>query len=377
MKTKFFDDIERLRGFACILILIQHIVWTCPLRYVYEIVPMPLLVGSGGGRLFFAISGFVVTLSLRDAVNSVPSGVFLDRLFFAKELLFSFYKKRFFRIFPVVFFVLICLCIFLNFTENDLGLLSSFLRAPVEMFLGVYNNSLELFVEKEKIHYAGLGPFWTLAIEAQFYILWPVVLLACKDDNTRAIVSLTLGLLFMMLILPVLCAIYGSKYYLNYTNLTELFLGSFLAFLYRGNTATVRETRLVKLIAIILAMTIWFYPSTLSREFYSATVVSISSVLLVALAVFARDSFKIPLLYGALDYIGSRSFSFYAVQLLLANAVVYYTNSIHFSGGSSSEHEFYRYQFMIYIVALFIVTELVHRFIEKPCRKFGKGVGVI
>jgi peptidoglycan/LPS O-acetylase OafA/YrhL len=339
---------------------------------VYEIIPQCLLIGGGAVRLFFAISGFVVTLSLREKLNAIQGDVFLDRLFSAKGLLLSFYKKRFFRIFPVVLFTTILLGTFLNFTENDLTWAAALFRAPMEIFWGAYNNTLELFALREKVHLSGLGLFWTLAVEAQFYILWPIILLACRNDNARAIVSLSLGLLFVLLIKPVLDAHYGEKYYLIYDNLSELFLGSFLAFLYGENSSAKSKTKFAQLVAAVLAMTIWFYPNTMEKNFYSTMVISFSSVLLVALAVFSSESFKIPVLHKVFDYIGSRSFSFYAVQLTLANIVVYYTNSIYFPKEAFSEQKFYCYQFVIFIVALGIVTELTYRFIEKPFRQFGR-----
>jgi peptidoglycan/LPS O-acetylase OafA/YrhL len=373
MKTKFFDDIEILRGFACILVLIQHIALVCPLRFVYSIVPQYLSLGTGGVHLFFAISGFVVTLSLRDQLNSLSGGVFLDRLLSAKELLLSFYKRRFFRIYPVVLSVIILMCVFLSFAEDDLGWVPSFLRTPAEIFFGVYNNSVELFAGKERIHFGGFGPFWTLAVETQFYILWPIVLLACRTDNARAIVSLSFGSLFLLVIQPTLQAFYGFKYYAIYCNISELFLGAFLAFLYERNPAEETSSKTAKLATAILALIVWFYPNVMEREFYAAIVISSASVLLVAMAVFVRGSLRIPLLHRVFSFLGSRSFSFYAVQLLVANMVVYYTNSIYFPNEIFSENEFYYYQFMIFIIALFALTELAYRFIEKPFRKYGQG----
>ena len=67
-EKKLLEDIERLRGFACLLVLIHHISFICPLRYIYNIVPYRLLLGEGGVFVFFAISGFVVTLSLREKI---------------------------------------------------------------------------------------------------------------------------------------------------------------------------------------------------------------------------------------------------------------------------------------------------------------------
>ncbi|MDR0677943.1 MAG: acyltransferase [Holosporaceae bacterium] len=372
MKTKFFDDIERLRGFACILVLIQHIAWICPLRFIHMILPYNLLDGRGAVRIFFAISGFVITLSLKNKLGSLKGNVFLERIISAKELILSFYRKRFFRILPVVLFIAVLMGIYLYFTEEDTAWFPTLLRSLIEIFFGVYNNSVELFVSTEKIHKLGFGPFWTLAIEAQFYIFWPMVLLFCKNDNVRALVSLLSGLAFLFIISPWIAALYGLKYYLIYNNLSELFLGSFLAFLYQENYPYKPGGKCIKFISLIFAAIIWFYSSSMDDSFFSRIVPSLASIFVVALAVFAEGSFNVPVLGRLFDFLGSRSYSFYAVQLFLANVVSGYVNSVYFPQNAFSEYELELYQFGIFMVFLFVVTELVYRFIEKPFRKFGQ-----
>ncbi|MDR1333681.1 MAG: acyltransferase [Holosporaceae bacterium] len=378
MKTKFLDDIERLRGFACLLILIQHIAWICPLRFIYEILPLRLLNGSGAVHLFFAISGFVVTLSLRDKLDTLEGSTFLDKISSAKYWLLSFYKRRFLRIFPTVLFVIVVISIFLTFTESGYDWLVSLLRAPAEIFFGTYNYALESFVSSEKPHLAGVGPFWTLAIEAQFYLLWPLLLLACRNNNKRVVLSLSLGLIFTLVVQPALSAIYGSKYYAIYSNVSELFLGSFFAFMYNGDLkkdSCEGCKKVANLATIFLGMMVWFYPNSLTdKMFFSGIVVTFASVLLVMAAAFVPGSFKIPVLEKVFHYLGSRSFSFYAIQLGLANIVVWFTNSKYFARESLYENDFYLYQFLIFIVAQFIITELMYRFIERPSRKLGENI---
>jgi peptidoglycan/LPS O-acetylase OafA/YrhL len=361
-----------LRGFACILVLIQHIAWICPIRFIYNIVPESLLIGSGGVCIFFTISGFVVTFSLKDKLNEIKGDFFLDRLRAAKSLIVSFYKRRFFRIVPVMFFVIFLLGIFLVFTESDLKWLPALLRSTAEILLGTFNNSVELFLQKEKIHTGGIGPFWTLAVEAQFYMLWPLVLLLCKNDNFRAILSLLLGALMLFLIQPIISALFGNQYYFTHSNLSGLFLGSFLAYLYDGNVPAKTSKTIMKILSAFLAMLIWFYPGAVEKTFFSYMVVGIASFLIVSLAVFSEGSFNFIILNKIFRFLGSRSYSFYAVQLTLANITVWYTNSLYFPKERFYEYEFYMTQFIIYIVVLLFITELVYRFIEKPARRLGQ-----
>jgi peptidoglycan/LPS O-acetylase OafA/YrhL len=100
--------------------------------------------------------------------------------------------------------------------------------------------------------------------------------------------------------------------------------------------------------------------------------VTLASVLSAAIAVFVKNSFKIPVLDKIFYYLGSRSFSFYAIQLALANIVVWYTNSTYFPKESFYEYDFCMYQFIIFIIMQFIISEMLYRFIERPTRDFGR-----
>jgi peptidoglycan/LPS O-acetylase OafA/YrhL len=323
--------------------------------------------------IFFAISGFVITLSLEDKLQNSGGASLQERLRSAKGMLFSFYKRRFFRIFPMLFFVMLLVGLYLNLADDSLNWLFPLLRAPIEVVCGVYNNSVELFVGSEKIHCGGFGPFWTLAVEAQFYILWPLVLLLCKNNCTRSILALSLGCLFLLVIRPLTGAFFGEKYYLIHNNLSELFLGSFLAFLYRGDSLGQSKAGVwAKQVALLLALVVWCYPGTVNKAFFSGTVTSLASVLIVAMAVFYEGSFNLPLLGRIFGFLGSRSFSFYAVQLVLANLTTLYIGSVFFPGETPAGQEADLYQFMIFIVALFVTTEFVWRFIEKPSAELGR-----
>lgn len=146
-ESKFFDDIEKLRGFACILVLLQHVIWICPYYFIIELVPKWLSVGSGGVRIFFAISGFVITYSLADKLECLR-GNFLENLNKARDWIFKFYSKRFFRIFPVVFAVILALGVFLQLTETSSNWQLGLLRAPIEILFGTFNNAVDVLLRK-------------------------------------------------------------------------------------------------------------------------------------------------------------------------------------------------------------------------------------
>jgi peptidoglycan/LPS O-acetylase OafA/YrhL len=373
-RNTFFGDVESLRGFACILVLLQHMLWICPVRFLHNIIPQPLSIGTGGVRIFFAISGFVVTLSLINKFRSDSPELFLDRLRLERSTIFSFYRNRVFRIFPVLIFVVLAVLAFMSLTENNADFMASLFRTPIEIFFGVHNYSVGAYVSVEKIHFCGLGPLWTLAVEMQFYLLWPVALLLFRDNNARALMSLGLGCMFLFIIQPLCTYFFNLDYYSTCNNLSELFLGSFFAFVYEDGIGKNVNRNIAMVACVFLAAVIWCYPSlTVEKNpFFSRVAPSLASVFLIVLCAFVRGSFSIPLLNHLLQYLGSRSYSLYAVQLLVVNIVVLYTNSIHFPKEMFSEYAFYVYQLIIAIIAVFVVAELTYRFIEKPVRRFAR-----
>ena len=366
---KFFEDIEKLRALACILVLIQHIYWICPYQSLIDMLPKWLSIGSGGVAVFFAISGFVITLSLSDKLEQM-TGNFLENVFQAKEWLVTFYKKRFFRIFPVVAVVIAACWCYLSFCEDLGNLFPVLFKVPFEILFGVFNNTVDYFVGADRYHCAGIAPFWTLAVESLFYMIWPLVLLAFKSNSHRAIVSLICGFLFVFVINP------GCHYYLNYNyywtvdNLGELFFGAFFAFLYKSGF-NIDCSKLGSKIAVLLSMfVVWYYPSVMgeSRVLYYDTVTSCSAIFTVMCCAFCKGCLDLPGLNKALTYLGSRSFSFYACQLTLANFVVWFTNTIYFPKETFSKEGFAQIQLIIFIIALFFVTEILYRVVERPSR---------
>lgn len=112
----------------------------------------PLLASRGwiGVQLFFALSGFLITASLLDSQHSPH--YFRD-----------FYAKRALRILPLYYTVLFALLVIL---PRFIALpYSHEHQAPLWFFIGNWTRPFP----------NGFGHFWSLAVEEQFYLVWPLV----------------------------------------------------------------------------------------------------------------------------------------------------------------------------------------------------------
>lgn len=111
--------------------------------------------GNLGVRIFFVISGFIITTLLLSELRQTGA-----------ISLAAFYRRRAFRILPA-FYVFLAVVALLTEHWGDATTSTATLKLwPAAVFLGDYSN-VPLIV----------GHTWSLAVEEQFYLLWPSVLL--------------------------------------------------------------------------------------------------------------------------------------------------------------------------------------------------------
>jgi len=125
------------------------------------------LTGRLGVSLFFTISGFLITQILLRRKQAIAAG---------KEsrsgALKTFYIRRSLRIFPIYYLTLI----FLLFT------LYPGLKEKVLWYF-LYGSNIYSFIHQKWD--GALGPFWSLAVEEQFYLLWPFLILLIPFNKIK------------------------------------------------------------------------------------------------------------------------------------------------------------------------------------------------
>ncbi len=153
--TKHITSIDGLRAIAVTAVLLYHlgISW----------IPGGFL----GVDLFFVISGYVITRLILDSINQSSA---LD--------LRAFYAARIRRIFPGLIFMVICTIIFIGVWAPEA--IKRFLSDLPYALTGTIN---WLLVARNQDYFETVGrpPLlqhtWSLAVELQFYLIWPIILL--------------------------------------------------------------------------------------------------------------------------------------------------------------------------------------------------------
>jgi peptidoglycan/LPS O-acetylase OafA/YrhL len=172
--------LDGLRCFAVMQVMLNHfVVDTRPSDAMPILVASNLLGFLGNGvHLFFVLSGFLITGILLKAKGS---GSYFS----------TFYARRTLRIFPLYYAVL--LFVFGGLLIYRLA--GNALSADAERafntqgYLWFYltNFSLGLFGASQDFGLLRFGHFWTLAVEEQFYLLWPLLVFMCNRNWLKRI----------------------------------------------------------------------------------------------------------------------------------------------------------------------------------------------
>ena len=163
------------RGVAILLVLLDHVQSSIHGSYYRSWTQ----TGQHGVTLFFVLSGFLITSKLTEGPIDLR----------------EFYRRRVFRLMPVAWTYLAFLLLFDRLTGLHFTSLME-VRACV-LF---YRNFIGQQLMPTADHY------WSLSVEEQFYLLWPVVLLVAGNRRARWI-ALTASLT---------CAFYRWRYWSHY-----------------------------------------------------------------------------------------------------------------------------------------------------------------
>lgn len=152
----YIKQLDSIRAIAAFLVIIWH--WIPQSSFINQFPN-----GAFGVNIFFVLSGFLITsilFSNRKEAEALSHS--------KKTVLKNFYIRRALRIFPI-YFLTIALMVLLH-------QLLSFKLTLSELLASVtYSHNFYLFIVK--IWPEATLHFWSLAVEEQFYLVWPLFML--------------------------------------------------------------------------------------------------------------------------------------------------------------------------------------------------------
>lgn len=250
-----------------------------------------------GVNLFFILSGFLIT------------GILLDTRK-RENYWSSFYVRRMLRIMPLFVLMLAILRFTMHLHWTYVGLCL------------LYGANLFIFIPGIGPHY---GPFWSLAVEEQFYLIWPLLVARL---NRRA---LTLVCLAIMVVTPLLRALsvnhpaLGDSYNTTWLVWDNLAWGALIAIFLRSRLATSRAVRNVTLtlgVVGLIAVPILSRFDLLSRKTPAGAAIQVIPFLMIFTAVLLlalRFGDKPSILRGTapLRFFGYISYGLYLIHYMI------------------------------------------------------------
>jgi peptidoglycan/LPS O-acetylase OafA/YrhL len=131
--------------------------------------------GWVGVQLFFVLSGFLITGILLDMKASLP----------AREYFTRFYGRRVLRIFPLYYFYLAAMAV-LAYWLRVADFRPNYMRIYFDQVWYAVLYVYDLFYRLPWFQPSQfLDHFWSLSVEEQFYITWPLLLLVVPQNHLR------------------------------------------------------------------------------------------------------------------------------------------------------------------------------------------------
>jgi peptidoglycan/LPS O-acetylase OafA/YrhL len=206
-KEGYYPALDGLRGVAVILVILYH---------NFYIIPF-LRFGWMGVDIFFVLSGFLIT------------STFLASRDKPRPLLW-FYWKRILRIFPLYYLSLIIFILILPLFIHIPG--SGYYTSNQLWWWIFLENWFYIFNHQSTLRQSYLIHFWSLALEEQYYLICPWILLFIKDRQS-----------LIRFILAALCLTFAARFviwrladkdlslffFFNFTRIDGLCVGSLLA----------------------------------------------------------------------------------------------------------------------------------------------------
>jgi peptidoglycan/LPS O-acetylase OafA/YrhL len=167
--VRIIPALDGLRGIAIVLVMLHHFtLYEPPDEGIEGLVGSVLAFFWMGVDLFFVLSGFLITGILIDARGG-------------KHYFTSFYARRTLRIFPLYYLVLfLALVVLPQFPELEPVLDGQAHIAPEERVqvpdwpYWLYLTNISI-AQRDWVH-GWVDVAWSLAIEEQFYLVWPLVI---------------------------------------------------------------------------------------------------------------------------------------------------------------------------------------------------------
>lgn len=305
-------ELDGIRGIALLAVMLSHggpcIERTTALSklFVYAMIP-----GWSGVELFFVLSGFLITGILLKSKK-------------AENYFSSFYARRFLRIFPIYYFVLTVGLLAASHVSWWNAVLPAEAKTRLAYYFYVQNWPMfwphHLFLKANVF-----GHFWSLAVEEQFYIVWPLVIWLLPENVVLSLCAAGLAAALPLRVLMVhKFAFDFTAMALTTSRIDGLLVGVILAILLRRGQIPLRWIYLCLGVgaAIVGFIAVFHHNELIATYFYMPTI-GITGFSLLSGGLLALSQHRIVWLRAILDARWLRTVGKYSYGMYIYHIPVY------------------------------------------------------
>jgi peptidoglycan/LPS O-acetylase OafA/YrhL len=280
MSRKHIPQLDGLRAFAVLLVLFAHSAYLLSHVSFSKFFNLVDNYGSLGVQIFFVLSGFLITRILLESKNTPH--------FFR-----NFFVRRGLRIYPLYYALLAFVAVS--------GMVH---KQGVNWW--VYVLYVSNLAYNHTAHPAPLNPMWSLAVEEQFYLVWPFVVWFC---SRRSVERLSI---VMIVVVNILRFTVPLPLHHTIMQLDALGAGALLA----CRVETLDSWRKpARILACLMPLGMGLSEGYLNN--ISQTVQVVSSAALLVLLLDSRGAMSAFMRMPALRYIGKVSYGIYLLHSLV------------------------------------------------------------
>ena len=318
--------------------------------------------GFVGVDVFFVISGYLISAI-----------VFLE-IAAGKFSVLSFYERRIRRIFPALFCMLIVFSAAASFYLLPIELVDygkSLLAATTSVanfYFWQHSGYFDAPTSNPLLH------TWSLAVEEQFYILFPICLLIVRRYFPTRLRLGVVILFFLSLAASALTVAFSptTAFYMPYTRAWELLLGTMLSLGMFPRLANAVLRNLATLAGIsLIFFSVFKYTDKMLFPGLAALIPCVGSMLIIGAGEFGPTLVGRLLSWRPMVFVGLISYSLYIWHwpiILMRAAGLYVTLNDILPNSWAARLPGFRFDILMEIVGSFVLGTLSWRFVEQPFR---------
>lgn len=342
----YSKQINTLRFFAVFMVLMDHFAHHIGLFFS---------AGYFGVDLFFVISGFLITKILLNIKADFISAYK------------NFMARRFLRIVPLYFFTIAILAILgYTYVNEYMIYCFSFTFNYAMVYFGLPNNAIT--------------HFWSLCVEEQFYLLWPLFVLPLRGRRTLllVIVLILVSLCYLQFYFTLIKPLVNYRWVGLIPQAYAIGIGAAgaIACKEKWKHTLLLKSKIIEWVCCILL--IYFLHTNHAIKYFLVPFLSLFWVLKCYYNAFAQKYLSSIFNNKYLIYLGTISYGIYLFHLPLGYYLDLYlfqpflTSTIHTTDKLQSEisgNQEWLYKFPIMTLLTVFLASISHRYVEMPILK--------